>query len=90
MLLMAIEARYPGMRFVHVFLDNARYHHAKLVQAWLARSGCRIQLHFIPAYCPHLNSIKRLWGLMRDRRKFGGQAAIASGWVSLAGRNFCP
>jgi DDE superfamily endonuclease len=28
MLLMAIEARCPGMRFVHVFLDNARYHHA--------------------------------------------------------------
>src|SRR5208337_2499618 len=28
MLLMAIEAVYPGMRLVHVFLDNARYHHA--------------------------------------------------------------
>jgi len=64
MLLMAIEAMYPGMRFIHVFLDNARYHHAKLVQAWLARPGCRIKLHFIPAYCPHLNPIERLWGLM--------------------------
>ena len=64
MLLMAIEARYPGMRFVHVFLDNARYHHAKLVQAWLARPGCRVKLHFVPPYCPHLNSIERLWGLM--------------------------
>ena len=64
MLLMAIETMYPGMRFVHVFLDNARYHHAKLVQAWLARPGCRIKLHFIPAYCPHLNPIERLWGLM--------------------------
>ena len=64
MLLTAVEARYPGMRFVHVFLDNARYHHAKLVQAWLARPGCRIRLHFVPAYCPHLNSIERLWGLM--------------------------
>jgi transposase len=63
-LLMAIEARYPGIRFVHVFLDNARYHHAKLVQAWLARPECRIKLHFVPAYCPHLNSIERLWGLM--------------------------
>jgi transposase len=64
MLLMAIEARYPGMRSIHVFLDNARYHHAKLVQAWLARPGCRIRLHFVPAYCPHLNPIERLWGLM--------------------------
>jgi hypothetical protein len=64
MLLMAIEAMYPGKRLIHVFLDNARYHHAKLVQQWLARSGCRIRLHFIPSYCPHLDPIERLWGLM--------------------------
>src|SRR5271157_2402064 len=63
MLLMAIEAMYPGKRLIHVFLDNARYHHAKLVQQWLARPGCRIKLHFIPAYCPHLDAIERLWGL---------------------------
>ena len=25
---------------------------------------CRIKLHFIPSYCPHLNPIERLWGLM--------------------------
>ena len=31
---------------------------------WLARSGCRIRLHFIPSYCPHLDPIERLWGLM--------------------------
>ena len=64
MVLMAIEAMYPAMRLIHVFLDNARYHHAKLVQAWLARPGCRVKLHFVPAYCPHLNPIERLWGLM--------------------------
>jgi hypothetical protein len=64
MLLMAIQAKYPGIGSIHVFLDNARYHHAKLVQAWLARPGCRIKLHFVPAYCPHLNPIERLWGLM--------------------------
>jgi hypothetical protein len=64
MLLMTIEAMYPGKRLVHLFPDNARYHHAKLVQAWLARPECRIKLHFIPVYCPHLNPIERLWGLM--------------------------
>ena len=64
MLLMAIEAMYPGKRLIHVFLDNARYHHAKLVQQWLARAACRIRLHFIPSYCPHLDPIERLWGLM--------------------------
>jgi transposase len=64
MLLKAIEQMYRGKRLIHLFVDNARYHHAKLVQAWLARPGCRIKLHFIPAYCPHLDPIERLWGLM--------------------------
>jgi len=64
MLLRAIEAMYPDKRLIHLFVDNARYHHARLVQAWLARPGCRIKLHFIPAYCPHLDAIERLWGLM--------------------------
>jgi transposase len=63
-LLEAIEALYPMLALIHVFLDNARYHHARLVQEWLALPGRRIQLHFIPPYCPHLNPIERLWGLM--------------------------
>ena len=63
-LLQSIETLYPLLVLIHVFLDNARYHHAKLVQEWLARPGCRIKLHFIPSYCPHLNPIERLWGLM--------------------------
>jgi len=63
-LLEAIEAMYPLLVMIHVFLDNARYHHAKLVQEWLAQPGRRVTLHFIPAYCPHLNPIERLWGLM--------------------------
>jgi transposase len=64
MLLTAIEAMYPGKAMIHVFLDNARYHHAKLVQQWLALPGRRIKLHFIPVYCPHLDPIERLWALM--------------------------
>ncbi len=63
-LLESIEALYPMLALIHVFLDNARYHHARLVQEWLARPGRRIRLHFIPAYCPHLNPIERLWGVM--------------------------
>ena len=63
-LLESLEALYPLMVCIHVFLDNARYHHAKLVKEWLSRPGCRIKLHFLPAYCPHLNPIERLWGVM--------------------------
>ncbi len=54
MLLRAIEAMYPSQRLIHLFVDNARYHHARLVQAWLARPGCRIKLHFIPTYTNRL------------------------------------
>lgn len=60
----AITAMYPTKRLIHVFLDNAGYHHAQMVQDWLARPECRIRVHFVPAYCPHLNPIERLWGLM--------------------------
>jgi len=63
-LLESIEALYPMLALIHVFLDNAAYHHAKLVRAWLAQPGRRIKLHFVPAYCPHLNPIERLWGVM--------------------------
>jgi transposase len=63
-LLESLESLYPLMFCIHVFLDNARYHHAKIVTEWLARPGCRIKLHFLPAYCPHLNPIERLWGVM--------------------------
>lgn len=63
-LLTQIEHRNPSKRRIHLFVDNARYHHAHLVQDWLAQPGRRIKLHFIPSYCPHLNPIERLWGLM--------------------------
>jgi len=63
-LLESLELLYPLMVCIHIFLDNARYHHAKLVSEWLSRPGCRIKLHFLPAYCPHLNPIERLWGVM--------------------------
>src|SRR5450759_2341872 len=63
-LLESIEAFYPMLVLIHIFLDNARYHHAKIVREWLAQPGRRIKLHFIPPYCPHLNPIERLWGVM--------------------------
>ena len=69
-LMIALLAMYPRKRVIHLFVDNDGYHHAKLMQAWLARPGCRIKLHFIPTCCPHPWSasrpkpIERLWGLI--------------------------
>jgi DDE superfamily endonuclease/Winged helix-turn helix len=58
-LLVAIEAAYSGKKWIHVFLDNATYHHAILVREWLGQPGRRIRLYFIPSYCPHLDPIER-------------------------------
>lgn len=63
-LLSAIERQFPAMRCIHVFVDNARCHRSHAVRNWLGRPGCRITLHFVPPYCPHLNPIERLWGAM--------------------------
>ena len=62
-LLRSLEIAYPAKR-IHAFLDNATYHHAACVREWLSKPGRRIELHFIPPYCPHLNPIERCWGLL--------------------------
>ena len=63
-MLESIERAFPTMTRIYVPLDNARYHHAKFVKEWLEQPGRKIVLRFIPAYCPHLNPIERLWLVM--------------------------
>jgi hypothetical protein len=62
-LLEAIEALYPMLALIHVFLDNARYHHVKLVQDWLARPECRSSCISLRPLRISIRS-SRLWGLM--------------------------
>lgn len=63
-LLEKIKALLPSHKTVYVVVDNARYHHARIVVKWLKENGNRIKLIFLPPYCPHLNAIERLWGVM--------------------------
>lgn len=42
-------------------LDNARYHHALLLQPWLESMSDVLELFFLPAYSPDLNAIEMLW-----------------------------
>lgn len=46
-------------------LDNARYHHAVMIQPWLKKNRSKIQLLFLPPYSPDLNNIERVWKLTR-------------------------
>ena len=65
-LLGEVERTHGAMRLIHVFLDNASYHHANIVKEWLAAAGRKVVLHFLPSYCPHLDPIERLWALMHE------------------------
>ena len=63
-LLAKIEANNPSKSLVHVIWDNAAYHRCAAVKKWLSRPKCRIHLIQLPAYCPHLNPIERLWAVL--------------------------
>jgi len=69
-LLEDLEAAQPEGK-IHIIADNARYYRSKLVQAYLATEGCRIQIHFLPPYSPNLNLIERLWGFFKRKVVYG-------------------
>ena len=47
---------------IHVILDNYSIHHTQQVTLSLATEhGRRIDLHFLPPYCPDHNKIERTW-----------------------------
>ena len=63
-LMSQLLSAYPQAGTIHVILDNARYHHAKMVREWLNTHGKKIHLIFLPPYAPNLNAIERLWAVL--------------------------
>ena len=51
------------MALVH---QNARIHHAKLIQPFLEQNKSRVTLAFLPPYSPNLNLIEGLWGWLKS------------------------
>jgi len=51
---------------VTLYVDNARWHHAKSVKKWL-KEHAGFALRFIPPYSPELNPIERHWWYLRKR-----------------------
>ncbi|MEG0578169.1 MAG: IS630 family transposase [Bacilli bacterium] len=49
-----------------MILDNARIHHAKLIQPFLEENKDRLNLFFLPPYSPNLNLIEGLWGWLKS------------------------
>ncbi|GAU78915.1 mobile element protein [Fusibacter sp. 3D3] len=48
-------------------LDNARIHHAKLLQPFLLENSHRLELMYLPPYSPNLNLIEGLWGWLKEK-----------------------
>lgn len=61
--LQMIEKRFPQMKVIYLYVDNARYYRSKLVQEYLETS--RIKMIFLPPYSPNLNPIERLWKFLK-------------------------
>ncbi|NRU37443.1 transposase [Clostridium beijerinckii] len=49
-----------------MILDNARIHHAKLIQPFLTEVKDRLELMFLPPYSPEFNLIEGLWGWLKS------------------------
>jgi transposase len=65
-LLTKLERANAHARVIHLILDRAPVHRGEAVRKWLERPGCRIRLHYLPAYAPNLNAIERLWKVMHE------------------------
>src|SRR5487761_2017691 len=61
---MILKKRKRGKKLV-LILDNARYHHAIMIQPWLNNNKKWIKLIFLPPYSPDLNNIERVWKMTR-------------------------
>jgi hypothetical protein len=66
-LLQRLDDAYPATPYkrIYVVVDNYKIHKAKVVAQWLAAHP-RVQLLFLPTYCPRANPIERAFGDVHD------------------------
>jgi transposase len=61
--------KHPETKYFRIYLDNARYQHAKVLREWIEKTrketGVTFDLKHLPAYSPNLNLIERLWKFLR-------------------------
>ena len=62
-------AKHPQTKYFRIYLDNARYQHAKILKGWIEKTrqdrGVKFDLRHLPSYSPNLNLIERLWKFLR-------------------------
>jgi transposase len=67
-LLAALDRAYPPPQFtrLYVVVDNYKIHKALAVEQWLAGHP-RVELLFLPTYCPKASPIERAFGDVHDK-----------------------
>jgi transposase len=61
-----VEKAYLSAPKIVLFVDNAKYFKATLVNEWLAEHP-RLQLESLPTYAPNLNLIERFWKFAKEK-----------------------
>ena len=56
----------PGIRTIHVVLDNLRVHKGKAAQAWLTEHP-RFVFHFPPVHCSWLNQVEQWFAIIQRK-----------------------
>jgi transposase len=61
-----VKEDYPRARRIHIILDNYKIHSSQRTKMALAALADKVQLHFLPPYCPDHNRIERTWKDLHD------------------------
>ena len=67
-LLKVIDATYRACDYsrIYVVVDNYKIHKARIVEQWL-KAHPRMELVYLPTYCPKANPIERAFGDVHDK-----------------------
>ena len=90
-----VTKTYPDARRVHIILDNYGIHDSLQVRLALkSEAAARLELHFLPPYCPDHNRIERIWKDLHDNVTRNHRCASLKGLMAevrcyLAARNRC-
>jgi transposase len=80
---------YKGKRKIIIYVDNVRFHHAKVLKPFL-QAHSELEIRYLPAYSPDLNPVERVWWYMRksithNRCLSSIKERIAKFWRLLSG-----
>jgi transposase len=90
-----VTKTYPGARRIHIILDNYGIHDSAQVRlAMKSDAAARLELHFLPPYCPDPNRIERIWkdlhdNVTRNHRCASMEELMAEVRRYLGARNRC-